>query len=84
MYVSSVKKLKDHIKNSKYYENGNWKTGGPCWSYIAHLSARAHKYANYRHEELKENLTAGLGRNILKFLPYYIEKDVNVKSTSSK
>ena len=44
MYVSSGKKLTDHIKNSKYYETDNWKTGGPCSPYIAHLSARAHKY----------------------------------------
>ena len=62
----------------------NWKTGGPCRPYIAHLSARAHKYTHLRHEESKENLTAGLGRNILKFLPYYIDKYVNVKSTSIK
>ena len=37
-------------------------TGGPCWHYIAHLSARAHKYTRLRHEESKENLTAGLVR----------------------
>ena len=57
-YVFIVNKLKDHIKNRNYYETANLKTGGPCWHYIAHLSARAHKYTHLRHEEL----TAGLGR----------------------
>ena len=80
-YVFIVKKLNYHIKNSKYYETGNWKTGGHCWPYISQVNARAHKYT-WRHEESKEILTAGLGRNILKFLPYYIEKYVNVQSTS--
>ena len=51
-YVFIVKKLKDHIQNSKYYETDNLKTG-------------AHKYTHLRQ-----------------FLPYYIEKYVNVKSTS--
>ena len=60
--VFIVKKLKDHIKISKYYETAKLKTGGPCWHYIAQLSARAHKYTHLRHEQLKENLTAGLGR----------------------
>ena len=35
-----------------------------------------------KHEESKKNLTAGLGRNIFKFLHYYIEK--NIKSASIK
>ena len=64
VYVFIVKKLNNHIKNSKYYEAVNLKTGGPCWHYIAYLSARAHKYTHLRHEESKENLTAGLGRNL--------------------
>ena len=59
-------------------KTGNWKTGGPCLPHIAH------KYTNLRHEESKENLTADLGRNVLNFLPSYIEKYVNVKSTSIK
>ena len=62
VYVFIVKKLKDHIKNSKYYETDNLKTGGHCWHYIAHLSARAHTYIHLRHEESKAILTAGLGR----------------------
>ena len=32
------------------------KTGGPCLHYIAHLSARAHKYTHLRHEESKESM----------------------------
>ena len=60
--VFIVKKLKYRVKNNKYYETANLKTGGPCWHYIAYLSARAHKYTHSRHEESKENLTAGLGR----------------------
>ena len=76
--------MKDHLKNSKYYETGNWKTGGPSWSYNARLGTIAHKYTHLRHEESMENLAAGLGRNILKFLHHYIEKYVNVKSTSIK
>ena len=59
--------LKDRIKNSKYYETANLKTGGHFWHYIAHLSARAHKYTHLRHAESKENLTAGLGRIIWSF-----------------
>ena len=58
VYVYIVKKLKDHIKNNKYYETANLKTGGPCY-YIAYLIARAHKYKHLRHEESNENLTAG-------------------------
>ena len=60
--VFIVKKLKDCIKNGKYYETANLKTGGPYWRDFAHLSARAHNYTHLRHEESKENLTAGLGR----------------------
>ena len=41
-------------------------------------------YTHLRHEDSKDNLIAGLGRNILKFFSYYIEKYVNVKSTSIK
>ena len=41
VYVFILKKLKDHIKSSKYYETANLKTGGPCWHYSAQLSARA-------------------------------------------
>ena len=52
-YVFIVKKMEDHIKNGKYYETANLKTGGPYWHYISHLSTRAH---NYTH------LTVGLGR----------------------
>ena len=62
VYVFIVKKLKDHVKNSKFYYTANLKTEGPCWHYIAHLSARAHKYTHLRHEESTGNLTAGLGR----------------------
>ena len=53
VYVFIVKKLKYHIKKSKYYETGNWKTGGPCCPYIAHLIAIAHKYTQLRHEKPK-------------------------------
>ena len=73
VYVFIVKKLKYHIKNIKYNETGNWKTGGPCWPCIAH------KYTHLRHEDSKENLTEGL-----MLLSYYIERYVNVKSTSIK
>ena len=66
------------ITKSKYYETANLKTGIPCWHYIAHLSARAHKYTHLRHEQFDSRFR----QNILKFLPYYIEKYVNVKSTS--
>ena len=62
VYVFIVKKLKDHIKNSKYYETANLETGGACWHFIAHMSASAHKYTHSRHEESRDNLTAGLGR----------------------
>ena len=41
--------------------------------------ARAHKYTHLRHEQLMENLTAGFRQNSLRFLPYNIEKKVNVK-----
>ena len=54
--------MKDLVKNSQYYETANSKTGGNCWHYIAHLSARAHNYTHLRHEESRENSTAGLGR----------------------
>ena len=47
-YVFIVKKLKDHIKNRKYYEAAKLKNGGRCWQYIAHLSARAHKYTHFK------------------------------------
>ena len=50
VYVFIIKKLKDHTKNSKYYEIANFKEGGPCWHYTAHLSAWAHKYTHLRHE----------------------------------
>ena len=50
VYVFIVKKLKDHIKNSKHYETANLKTGGPSWHYIDHLSARAHKFTHLIHE----------------------------------
>ena len=56
-------KLKDPIKNSKYYETTNLKTEGPCWHSIAHLRARAHTFTHLRHEKSKENFTAGLGRS---------------------
>ena len=62
VYVFIVKKLKENVNNSKFYLTANVKTKGPCWHYIAHLSARAHTYTHLRHEESKENLTAGLGR----------------------
>ena len=54
-------------KSSKYYKTANLKTGEPCWHYIAHLSARAHKYSHLRHEESKETLTEGLGKIFCSF-----------------
>ena len=66
VYVFIVKKLKDHIKNSKYYETANLKTGETCLNYIAHLSARAHNYTPLRHES-KENMTAVFGRILWSF-----------------
>ena len=62
VYVFIVKKSKDHIKNSKYYETAYLKKGGPCWHFIAHLGAKAYKYTHLRHEESKGHFTAGLGR----------------------
>ena len=62
VYVFIIKKLKDLIKKSKYYKTADLKTGGPCWHYIAHLSARAHKYTHLRHDKSNENSTAGLSR----------------------
>ena len=62
MFLYLLLGLKDHIKNIKYYKTANLKTGGPCWHYIIHLSARANKYTHLRHEESKQNLTAGLDR----------------------
>ena len=53
VYVFIVKKVKDHIINSKYYETVNLKTGVPCWHFIALLGAKAHKYTHLRHEESK-------------------------------
>ena len=73
-YVFIVKKLKDHIKNSKYYETANLKTGGPCWHYIAHPSTRAHTYTHLRHKESKENLTADLGRLFWSFCLIILRK----------
>ena len=48
MFMYLFKKLNDHINNNKYYETANLKTGAPCWHYIAHLSARAHKHTHLR------------------------------------
>ena len=76
-YVLIVKKLKDHIKNSKYYETANLKTGRPFWHYIAHLIARAHMYTHLRHEESKENLTAGTGRIFWSFCLIICQCKVN-------
>ena len=72
VYECIFKKLKDHIKNSKYYETDNLKTGGPCWHNIAHLNARAHKYTHLRHAKNKSKFDSRLRQNILKFLPNYI------------
>ena len=83
VYVFIVKKLKDHIKIVNIMKLAIGKQEDR-WPYIAHLSARAHKYTHLRHEESNKNLTIGFGRNILKFLLYYIEKYVDVKSTSTK
>ena len=61
MYLSLRSwKIISKIVNIK--KTANLKTRGPCWYYIAHRSAWADKYKHLRHEESKENLTAGSGR----------------------
>ena len=82
VYVFIVKKIKDNVRKNRY-ETDNLKTGGPCWLYSS-LEYKSSQVYTFKTWIIKGNFDSRFRQNMLKFLPYYIEKYVNVKSTSIK